>query len=119
MRRPRTAVISPDYFDSGEIGRQTAGDDEYFSSLEESTLKIVIDHFIQRLPDLHRAAVEMCIMQNVTYADAAEILSVQRGVRTDPKTVWRWAQKGVAQLAEMFDNAKWTASLEPRMKGQP
>lgn len=81
-------------------------------------MKIVIDHFIQRLPDNHRAAVEMCIMNNITYADAAEHFTVMRGMKTDPKTVWRWAQKGVAQLTEMFANAKWAATMEPKIGGE-
>lgn len=117
MRRPKTAIISPEYFDSGEIGRQTSSDDAYFRAVGETTMKIVIDHFLQRLPPMHRAAVEMCVMSGMTYNDAAERLSAERGIDTDPKTVWRWARKGVDQLTEMFDNAKWAASLEPKMGG--
>lgn len=116
MRRPKTAIVSPEYFDSGEIGRQTANPDGYFKTINETTLKIVIDHFVQRLPDNHRAAVEMCVMQGLSYATAAEHFTVERGITTDPKTVWRWANKGIEQLTRMFENAKWAASIEPRME---
>ena len=111
MRRPTTAIVSPDVFGSGAIGEQTATVDEYFTDLDESTLRIVVDHFVSKLPEPQKSAVEMCIMHKITYEEAAEKISIDRGIRTDKKTVWRWAQQGVETLGKMFDAAKWTAAI--------
>lgn len=115
MRRPRQTIISPDYFESGEIGRQTAGDDEYFVSTNEKTLRIMFDHFVGKLPEYQRSAVQMCVMSGMTYEQAGEIISVQRGIRTNKKTVWRWAQQGVEMLGKMLQAAGWAAAISPKV----
>ena len=115
MRRPRVAVIPPEYFDSGEIGNQTAGADRYFTSTSEPTLRIMFDHFLSKLPEPQKSAVEMCIMSGITYEQAAEYISVDRGANTDRKTVWRWAQQGVEMLGKMLNAAGWTAAISPKV----
>jgi DNA-directed RNA polymerase specialized sigma24 family protein len=101
--------------ESGDIGRQTADVDTYVASGVEPTLRIVVHQFLEQLQEPQRAAVEMCIMKRMTYKEAAEWFTLERGVKTDPKTVWRWAQQGVDRLGTMFSNAKWATAIEPRI----
>jgi len=115
MRRPARTTIDPAALESGDIGRQTAVVDDYFDGGVEATLRIVVTHFMDQLQDPQRTAVEMCIMKRMTYKEAAEWFTAERGIKTDPKTVWRWAQQGVATLATMFENARWVHSIEPRV----
>lgn len=115
MRRPPTAFVDPEYFDSGAIGQQTAVEDQYFRTGAESTLRIVVDNFLQKLEPNERVAVQMCIMEGQSYGEAAKWFTIERGIKTDPKTVWRWARKGLAKLTSMFDKAGWVAQLDPRL----
>ena len=115
MRRPRRTTLDPAALESGDIGWQTAVEDNYFDSGVEPTLRIVVHHFLERLDEPQKTAVEMCIMKRMTYKEAAEWFTAERGRPTDPKTVWRWAQQGVERLAIMFENAKWATAIEPRI----
>jgi DNA-directed RNA polymerase specialized sigma24 family protein len=115
MRRPRRTTLDPAALGSGDIGRQTAVEDFYFNGEVEPTLRIVVHHFLERLEDPQKSAVEMCIMKRMTYKEAAEWFTQERRKNTDPKTVWRWAQQGVAQLGKMFENAQWAHGIDPRI----
>ena len=57
----------------------------------------------------------MCIMAGMTYEEAARHISVQRGVDTHKKTVWRWAKQGVEMLAMMFKSAGWAGAISPKV----
>lgn len=115
MKRRATAIVSPDAFGTGAIGEQTATHDRYFTDLDEDTLLIVVDNFMSKLPEPQKSAVQMCIMHRYTYEEAANKLSIARGIRTDKKTVWRWAQQGVEMLGKMFEAAKWTSEISPKV----
>jgi DNA-directed RNA polymerase specialized sigma24 family protein len=118
MRRPARTTLDPAALESGDIGRQTAVTDQYFDGDVEKTLRIVVTHFMDQLREPQRAAVEMCIMKRMTYKEAAHWFTEERGIRTDPKTVWRWAQQGIAILTEMFENARWVHAIEPRVPNE-
>jgi DNA-directed RNA polymerase specialized sigma24 family protein len=115
MRRPRRTTLSPEAFDSGDIGGQTATYDRYFYEEKDPTLRIVISHFVNRLPEPQKSAVEMCIMAGMTYEEAATHISVQRGIVTHKKTVWRWAKQGVTMLGNMFKSAGWATAISPKV----
>lgn len=115
MKRPRTAVIPPEYLETGAIGEQTASTDEYFRSIDEATLRIIIDNFMDKIPEPQRSAVQMCIMSRMTYEQAAEILTLERGIQTDRKTVWRWAQQGKDMMGRMLEAARWTSAMSPKV----
>lgn len=111
-RRPPDAIIPPDYFDSGEIGRQTSSGDSYFTSSErEDSTRMVLDTFVKNLPEWKRSAVQMCIMSNMTYEQAAEHISSLRGKKTDKKTVWRWARAGVEDLKAWLVKSPWVSPM--------
>jgi DNA-directed RNA polymerase specialized sigma24 family protein len=110
-RRPPDAVIPPDYFDSGEIGKQTASGDDYFSTDYEEAVRMVLDNFVQHLPEWKRTAVLMCVMSGITYEEAAKEISTLRGVKTDKKTVWRWARAGVEDLKTWLTKSFWVSHI--------
>ena len=107
MVRPTTSYVSPDAFGSGEIGRQTAVEDEYFKQNPEPSVRMILSHFIEQVPEYKKSAVEMCVMSQITYEAAAETISTLRGVRTDKKTVWRWAQAGLEDIKAMLIRSPW------------
>lgn len=115
MRRPRQTIIDPEYLESGDIGMSTAVYDQYFTERPEPTLRIVLDQFIQHVPEPQRTAMEMCVMKRMTYKEAAEYFTVERGKKTDPKTVWRWAQQGVRIMGRMLSNTAWTGAILPTL----
>jgi DNA-directed RNA polymerase specialized sigma24 family protein len=109
MRRT-TSYINPEYFDSGEIGRQTADEDKYFASDSEPSVRIVLDNFVKFLPEYRKTAVEMCVMAGLTYEEAADEISLRRGIKTDKKTVWRWARAGLEDLKLWLSNSPWVSA---------
>lgn len=115
MRRPRRTTIDPEAFASGDIGAQTATYDEHFADDKEPTIRIVLAHFVDRLPEPQKSAVEMCVMAGMTYEEAATHISIQRGIVTHKKTVWRWARQGVNTLGEMFQKAGWVGAIDPKV----
>lgn len=99
--KPYTTPVSPELFESGNIGASTGVSDVYFdTSPEEDVTKIVVATLVEKLPEWQRSAVEMTIMYKMTYEDAAEHISLMRGKKTDKKTVWKWSRKGLRQLEE-------------------
>jgi DNA-directed RNA polymerase specialized sigma24 family protein len=115
MRRPRRTTLDPEAFASGQIGIQTATYDEPFRQDKDSTIRIVIDHFVSKLPEPQKSAVEMCIMAGMTYEEAARHITIDRGIITHKKTVWRWAKQGVNMLGRMFQNAGWVGAIDPKV----
>jgi hypothetical protein len=103
--------LDPNLFDSGEIGGKTGSRDIYFENEAETTLRMVLDSFVSLLPENHKAAVEMCIMSNMTYEEAAKEISLTRGIDTDKKTVWRWAKAGAAQIGQWLSESPWVSPL--------
>ena len=106
MRRT-TSYVDPQYFESGQIGSKTAKPDEYFAEDYESSERIVLDNFVAFLPEYRKSAVEMCIMGQYTFEEAAREISIRRGVETDKKTVWRWAQAGLEDLKRWLMDSPW------------
>jgi DNA-directed RNA polymerase specialized sigma24 family protein len=115
MRRPRRTTIDPEAFGSGAIGMQTATYDRYFTEDKDSTIRIVLANFVNRLPEPQKSAVEMCVMAGMTYEEAAQHISIERGILTHKKTVWRWAKQGVNMLGKMFQNAGWVGAIDPKI----
>jgi hypothetical protein len=111
MVKRTTVFIDPALFDSGAVGQATGEEDSYFSSSPEDVVRMVLDNFIKELPPLKRAAVEMCVMSQMTYEEAAEHLTMIRGVKTDKKTVWRWAQSGLEDVKSWLMESPWVAAI--------
>ena len=111
MVKRTTVFVDPALFDSGAIGQATGETDSYFDSSPEDVVRMVLDNFIKQLPPLKRAAVEMCVMSQMTYEQAAEHIAVMRGVATDKKTVWRWAQSGLEDIKSWLIDSPWVAAI--------
>ena len=111
--KPYTSPFSPEMFNAGEIASASATNDEYFSPDfdADDAARIVLDVFVNLLPEWKRSAVQMCVMSKLTYEEAAERISVMRGVKTHKKTVWRWAQQGVTQMRGWLVNAPWVSTI--------
>jgi len=111
MTRPSSSFVPPEYFESGEIGRQTATFDEPFMHEQEDVLRIVLDNFINMLPEWNRSSVQMTLMSKMTYEEAANVITTLRGIHTDKKTVWRWTYKGVEMIQEWLSKAPWVNNI--------
>lgn len=95
---------------SGAIGSQTAVYDKEEMNYD-GTLRIVLDDFVNLLPEWQRSAVQMTVMANMTFQEAADTIAVLRGKPTDKKTVWRWAQAGVNQMREWLTGMTWLGAM--------
>ena len=74
-------------------------------------MRIVLDDFVNLLPEWQRSAVQMTVMANMTYREASEIISTLRGIPTDRKTVWRWSKSGVEQIMEWMRKSPWVGAI--------
>lgn len=104
------SFVPPEYFDSGEIGRQTASEDKEVRGNDDVT-RVIIDDFLQFVPEWKRSAVQMTVMSKWTYEQAAEKISELRGVPTDKKTVWRWAQQGLEIVKKYLISSPWVGAI--------
>lgn len=107
VTRKTVSFVSPDAFGSGEIGRQTASEDDYFTNNPEPTVRMILSHFIHHVPEYKKSAVEMCVMSMMTYEEASQVISGLRGVPTDKKTVWRWAKAGLEDIKAALIKSPW------------
>ncbi len=106
----KSTSVPPEFFDSGQIGAQTASYDEEDKEGDD-VVRIIIDDFIQFVPEWKRSAVQMTVMSKLTYEEAAEKISVMRGVPTDKKTVWRWAQEGLQIVKDYLIASPWVGAM--------
>ena len=106
----RSASVPPEFFDSGSIGAQSASYDEKEKDSDD-VVRVIIDDFIQFVPEWRRSALQMTVMAKLTYEEAAEKISELRGVRTDKKTVWRWAQEGAEIVKEYLMASPWVGAM--------
>jgi hypothetical protein len=106
----RSFLVPSQFFDSGKIGAQSATNDEDSSDTDD-VVRIVIDDFIQFVPEWKRSALQMTVMSKLTYEEAAEKISTLRGVKTDKKTVWRWAQEGLQIVKDYLIASPWVGAV--------
>jgi DNA-directed RNA polymerase specialized sigma24 family protein len=106
----KSTSVPPEFFDSGQIGAQTASYDKEDNEGDD-VVRIIIDDFIQFVPEWKRSAVQMTVMSKLTYEEAAEKISVMRGVPTDKKTVWRWAQEGLQIAKDYLIASPWVGAM--------
>ncbi len=114
--RSNPTTIDPRALQFGKIAEQTAEDDSYFT-LDESAATIIADLLLDALPEPDRSCVTMVVFKGLSYAEAGELLERDRVV--DPKTVWRWTQRGVARLQEAVARLPWAAELVGRGDALP
>jgi DNA-directed RNA polymerase specialized sigma24 family protein len=106
----KSTSVPPEFFDSGKIGAQTASYDEEENESDD-VVRIIIDDFIQFVPEWKRSAVQMTVMSKLTYEEAAEKITVLRGVQTDKKTVWRWTQEGLQIVKDYLMASPWVGAM--------
>lgn len=111
MRRPQEASLDPAAFGAGEIGRQTATEDVPFDPDDPEALALVLHQLVLQVEEPWRSAVQMCLMSGIPYREAAELLTKELGYQPDPKTVWRWAQRGLEELAGWLNGTPWIGVL--------
>jgi len=104
--------VPPDLLESGGIGALSANDGESFTRESvDDVVRLVVEKFVDQLPEWQRSAVQMTVMSQYTYEEAAEVISGLRGVPTDKKTVWRWARKGIQSIKEWLAVSPWVGAI--------
>lgn len=106
----RSASVPPEFFDSGQIGAQSASYDTNVNETDD-VVRVIIDDFLQFVPEWRRSALQMTVMSKLTYEEAAEKITELRGVRTDKKTVWRWAQEGAEIVKDYLIASPWVGAI--------
>lgn len=104
--------VPPDVLESGGIGSIGANDAESFNATTlDDVVRIVIEKFVDQLPEYQRSAVQMTVMSRYTYEEAANMIELLRGRPTDKKTVWRWAQQGVQSIKKWLADSPWVGAI--------
>ena len=111
-RRPKRTTIDPAALADGEIARQTGSRDRYFG-LPDDVLTLIVQAMVDRLPEPDRSCVRMTVMSRLSYAEAGRLLGVDlgRAGAVDPRTVWRWARRGVDLLRVSLAESPWAADM--------
>lgn len=117
-REPPRSTVEPRSFEEGHIAEQGAAmsaEEEFWADpLRQGALGLILSHLVVYIDDWRdRAAVSMAVMEGLPYTEVAELLQRDLGYRPDPKTVWRWAQRGLAQVAQWVTETPWMAEMAP------
>lgn len=104
--------VPPDMLESGGLASINANDGESFNKETiDDVVRLVVEKFVDQLPEWQRSAVQMAVMSQYTYEETANMISQLRGVPTDKKTVWRWARKGVQSIKEWLAESPWVGAI--------
>lgn len=118
-REVRRAYVEPRSFEEGNIaagGASPAAEDEALERLRGRALGVVMVELVRRIPDPRdRAAVQMCVMEGISYKEAGALMAGDIGYVADMKTVWRWGQRGLQYIAEVVRDTPWLAELAPHL----
>lgn len=118
MRTP----VEPRALDEGTIGvlgASESAEHQWMHGDRVQALGVVMVELVRRIPDPRdRAAVQMAVMEGMSYADAAELMAAEVGYVPDMKTVWRWAQRGLDYIAEVVEHTAWLKELAPHLPVQ-
>lgn len=98
-------MLDPSWLRGGSLGSQTATHDNPFPEMRDDVVALVVDRFIERLPDKEREAVSMCVIGGMSYAEAGAEMG------HDKKTVWRWCKRGLGRIESWITGAPWLREL--------
>ena len=109
VRRGKDIPYDPSRSDSGVLAGDLSYTDEYFvNEPSEDASSLVLDTLLQELPDRQRSAIELCIIGQVSYAEAGRMMGCS------DQTMRRETMRAIKVLRERLEGTPWLAAILDR-----
>jgi len=109
VRRGKDIPYDPSRSDSGVLAGDLSYHDEYFANEPgEDASSLVLDTLLEDLPDRQRSAIELCIIGQVSYAEAGRMMGCS------DQTMRRETMRAIKVLRERLEGTPWLAAILDR-----
>lgn len=100
----------PSRADSGVLANDLSYKDNYFTNdeINEDSAALVLDTLLAELPDRQRAAIEMCVLGQITYAEASRMMGCS------DQTMRRETMRALVKLKDRLEDTPWLAAILDR-----
>ena len=108
-KRGKDLPYDPSRADSGVLATPLSYHDKYFEiEPQEDSALLVLDQLLDGLPDRQRAAIEMCVISQISYAQAGRIIGCS------DQTMRRETMRALSALRERMSQTPWLATMLDR-----
>lgn len=109
MRRGKDLPYDPSRADSGVLSSSLSYEDVYFESApDEDSAALVLDNLLAALPERQRAAIDMCVIGQISYAQAGRMMGCS------DQTMRRETIRAIKALRAQIENVPWLAAIMDR-----
>lgn len=110
MTKRKSLSYDPSRADSGVLAGDLSYEDVYFGNDEigEDSAALVLDTLLVDLPERQRAAIEMCVLAQMSYAEAARMMGCS------DQTMRRETLRAIEFLRTKLDATPWLAAILDR-----
>ena len=110
MKRGRDLPYDPSRADSGEMAGNLSYEDDYFleERSNEDSAALVLDSLLAELPERQRAAIEMCVLGQISYAAAGRLMGCS------DQTMRRETLRALAFFRARLESTPWLTTLLDR-----
>lgn len=110
MSRGKSMPYDPSRSDSGVLAGDLSYEDEYFKTETDAddSAALVLDTLLQDLPERQRAAIEMCVLGQISYAEAGRMMGCS------DQTMRRETLRALAQLRTRLGDVPWLGAILDR-----
>lgn len=99
----------PSRADSGVLAGDLSYEDQYFANEPaEDAAAMVLDSLLQDLPPRQRAAMEMCVIGQISYAEAGRMMGCS------DQTMRRETMRAIAAVKARMEGTPWLATIMDR-----
>jgi len=110
VKRGRDLPYDPSRADSGEMAGNLSYEDDYFleERSNEDSAALVLDSLLAELPERQRAAIEMCVLGQISYAAAGRLMGCS------DQTMRRETLRALAFFRARLESTPWLTTLLDR-----
>ena len=110
MARGKDLPYDPSRADSGELAGTLSYHDQYFQEerSNEDSATLVLDTLLAELPERQRAAIEMCVLGQISYAAAGRLLGCS------DQTMRRETMRALDKFRARLEETPWLAAILDR-----
>jgi DNA-directed RNA polymerase specialized sigma24 family protein len=110
VKRGRDLPYDPSRADSGELAGDLSYEDDYFleERSNEDSAALVLDSLLAELPERQRAAIEMCVLGQISYAAAGRLMGCS------DQTMRRETLRALAFFRARLESTPWLTTLLDR-----
>jgi len=109
VRRGKDLAYDPGRVDTGVHAPRLSYTDVYFENKpEEDSAALVLDNLLAALPERQRAAIDMCIIGQISYAQAGRMMGCS------DQTMRRETIRAIKALRSQIEDVPWLAAILDR-----